>query len=353
RIRRERTGKEKAETLARLEARAAAEDPAGVVDDHRPAGVLRDEQLGLVFGCCHPALSVEAQLALTLRSVGGLTTGEIARAFLVPEATMAQRLVRAKRKIANAAIPFRIPEDAELLSRLGVVHQVFYLIFNEGYAASSGDELIRRDLTGEAIRLARLLASLVNDDPETHGQLALFLLIESRREARVDASGDLVLLGDQNRSLWDRGLIAEGVEALDRALAFGNPGPYQIEAAINAVHAEAAEESETDWVQIVALYRELRRHRPTPITTLNLAVAVSYADSPSAALGMLDEPELASRLDDYLYYHSTRADLLRRLGHPAAAEVYRRARTLTENEAEQRFLDGRLAELQSSSDGPT
>lgn len=349
RIRRERTGKEKAEKLARLEARVAAEDPASAVDDPRSANMLRDEQLGLVFGCCHPALSIEAQVALTLRSVGGLTTTEIARAYLVPEATMAQRLVRAKRKIATAAIPFRIPEDAELLSRLGVVHQVLYLIFNEGYAASSGDDLLRHDLTGEAIRLSRLLASLLHDDAETHGQLALFLLIESRRSARVDAAGDLVLLGDQDRSQWDRDLITEALAILDRALALGRPGAYQIEAAINALHAEAATEEETDWPQIVALYRELQRHRPTPVTTLNMAVAVSFADCPAAALQILDEPELASRLDDYLYYHSTRADLLRRLGDPAAVAVYRRALALTENEAERRFLNRRLAEIASSS----
>ena len=350
RIRRERTGKAKAEKLARLEARVGFDDPAGAADDARTETMLRDEQLGLIFGCCHPALSIEAQVALTLRSVGGLTTTEIARAFLVPEATMAQRIVRAKRKIATAAIPFRIPEDAELLSRLGVVHQVLYLIFNEGYAASSGDNLIRQELATEAIRLSRLLASLLNDDAETHGQLALFLLIESRRNARVDKHRDLVLLGDQDRSLWDRGLIADGLAILDQALALGRPGAYQIEAAISALHAEAPTEQDTDWSQIVVLYRELQRHRPTPVTTLNLAVAVSFADCPAAALSMLDEPELASRLDNYLYYHSTRADLLRRLGDPAAAAVYRRALTLTGNEAERRFLSRRLVEVETASD---
>lgn len=345
RIRRERTGKEKAEKLARLEARVTAEDPIADLTSPRPANMLRDEQLGLIFGCCHPALSLEAQLALTLRSVGGLTTAEIAKSFLVPEATMAQRLVRAKKKIATAAIPFRIPEDAELLSRLGVVHQVLYLIFNEGYAASRGDALIRQELTGEAIRLSRLLASLLHDDAETHGQLALFLLIESRRTARVDQRGDLVLLGEQDRSLWDRSMISEALTILDRALALGKPGPHQIEAAINALHAEAKVGDETDWPQIVALYRELMRHRPTAVTTLNFAVAVSFASCPAAGLDILDEPELAERLEDYLYYHSTRADLLRRMGDPATVDAYRKALELSENEAERRFLTGRLEEL--------
>lgn len=341
RIRREKMGKEKATKLARLEAR---------LDDGPPvkgANSLRDDQLSLIFGCCHPALSVEAQIALTLRSVGGLTTAEIARGFVVPESTMAQRLVRAKRKIASAAIPFRIPEDAELLSRIGVVHHVLYLIFNEGYSASHGAELFRADLTAEAIRLARLLADLLNDDAETHAQLALFLLIEARRDARTDSSGDLVLLADQNRTKWDRGLIDEGTASLDRAMAFGTPGPYQIEAAINALHGEAESEDGTDWMQIAMLYGSLRRFRPTPVTTLNLAVATALASGPQVGLDMLDDPELASELDNYRYFHSTRADLLRRLGDPAAVESYRRALALTENEPERRFLQKKLKELQS------
>lgn len=266
---------------------------------------------------------------------------------------MAQRLVRAKRKIASAAIPFRIPEDTELLSRLSVVHQVLYLIFNEGYAASSGDDLVRRELTAEAIRLARLLGSLLNDDAETRGLLALFLLIESRREARTDAAGDLILLDEQDRRRWNRPMIDEAVVVLDRALALANPGPYQLEAAINALHAEATSAADTDWPQIAALYRELHRHRPTSVTKLNLAVAVSFAVCPSAGLEILDQSELSSRLDNYLYYHSTRADLLRRMDDPAAAEHYRRALALAENEVERRFLTRRLQELtnQTMADG--
>lgn len=346
RIRREKVGKEKAEKLARMEARLAADSAELVAEQAPPDSGLRDEQLGLVFGCCHPALSVEAQIALTLRSVAGLTTTEIASGFLVPEPTMAQRLVRAKRKIATAGIPFRIPGDAELLSRIGAVHHVLYLVFNEGYAASSGDALVRQELTDEAIRLSRLLVSLLNDDAETLGQLALFLLIESRRQARTDAVGDLVLLADQDRDRWDSGMIDEAVAALDRALAFGVPGPYQMEAAINALHAQAPSADDTDWVQIAALYRELHRVRPTPVTTLNLAVAVSFASGAAAGLTMIDRSGLKDRLADYLYLHSTRADLLRRLDrNDEAIAAYRLALDLAGNEAERRFLERRLEEL--------
>ncbi len=349
RIRRERVGREKAAKLARLEARLEGDDAIG--EDHHAAGaeLLRDDQLGLLFGCCHPALSIEAQMALTLRSIGGLTTQEIAKAFLVPESTMAQRLVRAKRKIAAAAIPFRIPGDSELLGRVGVVHHVLYLIYNEGYAASHGDDLIRHELTTEAIRLSRLLASLLHDDAETHGQLALFLFTESRRQSRTDAGGDLVLLGDQDRSRWDASLIAEGRTALDRAIARNAPGPFQLEAAINALHADAADAEATDWRQISMLYRELRRYRPTPIVTLNQAVAVAMAHGPSAGLTMLERKNLAADLDGYALFHSTRADLLRRLGDAApvgeAEAAYRRAIELTENEPQRRFLRKRLKEV--------
>lgn len=341
RIRREKKGQEKAAQLARLQDRL---DPSAPQD--RRGSVLRDEQLGLIFGCCHPSLSVEAQIALTLRSIGGLTTAEIARGFLVPEPTMAQRLVRAKRKIATAAIPFRIPEDSELLSRLGVVHHVLYLIFNEGYAVSSGDDLMRTDLTAEALRLAQLLASLLHDDAETHGQLALFSFIESRREARTDAAGDLILLADQDRSLWDGDAIATGTTALERAMALANPGPYQIEAAINALHAEATSETDTDWEEITVLYHELQRYRPSPITTLNLAVSTALATDVRAGLDMLDDPELAEQLADYRYYHAARADLLRRIGDSSSVDAYRRALALTENEPERRFLHRRLEEVE-------
>lgn len=350
RIRREKRGREKAAELAQLEERLAA--PAVNLDSEADPSVpkhnnmLRDEQLALIFGCCHPALSVEAQIALTLRSVGGLTTSEIARGFMIPESTMAQRLVRAKRKIATAAIPFRIPEDQELLARVRVVHHVLYLIFNEGYLASHGDDLARADLTAEAIRLSRLLVELLHDDAETHGQLALFLFIESRRSARADQAGDLILLADQNRELWDRACIEQATAALDRALALQRPGPYQLEAAINALHAAAPSEDDTDWAQITMLYGELRRYRPTPVTSLNHAVAVAMVQGPAAGLELLNEPDLAESLGGYRYYHAARADLLRRLDDPTAVEAYERALTLTEGEPERRFLRRRIKELQ-------
>ncbi len=340
RIRREKRGREKVAQLAKLEERLAE------VPQPKTSNMLRDEQLSLIFGCCHPALSVEAQIALTLRSVGGLTTPEIARGFVVAEATMAQRLVRAKRKIATAAIPFRIPDDQELLARVQVVHHVLYLIFNEGYLTSHGQDLQRNDLTAEGIRLSRLLAELLHDDAETHGQLALFLFIESRRSARSDGEGDLILLADQDRDRWDRALIDEATATLDRAMALQRPGPYQLEAAINALHAEADSEQTTDWAQIALLYGELTRHRPTAVTALNHAVAVAMAEGPEVGLARLDQSDLAESLKDYRYYHAARADLLRRLGDPAARGAYERALTLTEGEPERRFLRRRIEELQ-------
>ncbi|MGI9600815.1 MAG: RNA polymerase sigma factor [Acidimicrobiales bacterium] len=327
-IRRARTGRDKTEQLARLEEPLAEATPAST-----------DDQLRLFFGCCHPALSVEAQVALTLRSLGGLTTAEIARGFLVPEPTMAQRIVRAKRKIASAAIPFRIPDDAELLDRIGVVHHVLYLVFNEGAYASSGTEPLRVDLADESIRLIRLLGELMTDDAETHGLLALCLFIDARRPARTDGQ----LLADQDRTLWLGDEIAEATALLDQAMRRGRPGPYQIEAAINAVHADAVTAAATDWPQIAALYRTLLVYRPTPVVALNHAVAVAECEGPEVGLHLLDADDVATPLADYRYYHSARGELLRRAGEEAAARsAYQRALELTSNEVDRRFLQSRL-----------
>ena len=345
RIRRERTGRDKTELLARLEGDDLLEspDPAAGLDD----SALRDEQLRLFFGCCHPALNVEAQVALTLRSLGGLTTAEIARAFLVPEATMAQRLVRAKRKIAAATIPFRIPDDTELLDRVAAVHQVLYLVFNEGAYASSGTGPIRLDLCAEAIRLARLLVALVPDDAESRGLLALLLAIDARRDARVDEAGDLVLLEDQDRERWDRSAIAEAGSLVDAALRLGRPGPLQIEAAIQVLHGEAETAAATDWREIVVLYDALTEHRPGPVVRLNRAVAVGMASDPAAALRLLDDPALAGALADYHYFHAARAELLSRAGAPSTTvgAALDAALALVGNDAERRLLERRRAAL--------
>ena len=347
RIRRERTGRDKSELLARLEGADLLEAPDPTVDPD-DGSALQDEQLRLFFGCCHPALSAEAQVALTLRSLGGMTTPEIARAFLVPEPTMAQRLVRAKRKIAQATIPFRIPDDAELLDRLGIVHRVLYLVFNEGAYASGGTGP-RLDLAAEAIRLARVLAALMPDDAETQGLLALFLLIDSRRDTRTDEAGDLVLLDEQNRTRWDHDQIAEACALTERALRLGRPGPYQIEAAINAVHGEAATASDTDWREIVALYDALLQHRPTPVVRLNRAIAIGIADGPAAGLAELESPELAADLDGYHYFHAAAAELRTRRGTPADLAAARadldRALELVSNDAERRLLERRRASV--------
>lgn len=336
-IRRERVGREKTELLARLER---------IGDDEQPSVPNVDDQLQLFFGCCHPALSVEAQMALTLRSVGGLTTTEIARGFLVTEATMAQRLVRAKRKIASATIPFRIPDGGELLDRITVVHHVLYLVFNEGAYASSGDDLLRLDLSAEAIRLTRVLASVMPDDPETLALLALFLFIESRREARLNDSGAVVLMAEQDRSRWSAPLIDEATELIDRAVRLERPGPYQIEAAINSLHADASRADATDWGQIVLLYESLAAHRPTPVVALNHAVAVAMHHGAQAGLDLLDSPSIAKPLDHYHYLHSARGELSRQLGdHRAAAASYDRALELVNNETERRFLQERLRDL--------
>jgi RNA polymerase sigma-70 factor (ECF subfamily) len=303
-----------------------------------PVGGLTDDRLRLIFTCCHPALAPSAQVALTLRLLGGLQTTEIARAFLVPEATMAQRIVRAKRKIRAAGIPYRIPGEAELPDRLRAVLSVVYLIFNEGYSASGGRTLVREDLCAEAIRLARLLAELMPDEPEVIGLLALLLLTDSRRAARTAADGSLVLLPDQDRTRWDRTLVEEGRRLVRGCLVRNMPGPYQIQAAISAVHSDAATATDTDWDQILRLYDQLMAFTPTPVVALNRAVAVAEVDGPGPALSLVDSLDL----DGYHLFHATRADLLQRLGrHAEAVDGYDAALALTTNAAERRFLERR------------
>jgi RNA polymerase sigma-70 factor (ECF subfamily) len=329
-----------------------------LLEQEQPGGedmediAISDERLKLMFTCCHPALGLEAQIALTLHTLGGLSTPEIASAFLVPVPTMAQRLVRAKRKIRDAGIPYRVPESRVLGERVDAVLHVLYLIFNEGYAAMAGSELIRRELCDESIRLARLMAqlliqeSLASEVPEALGLLALLLLHDSRREARVGEDGELVLLEDQERVRWDQQKIEEGKRILERALSMRRAGPYQIQAAISALHAQARQPEETDWPQISALYRVLMVMTPSPIIELNRAVAVAMADGPLQGLRLLEQGNLKKELSDYYLFHAAQADLLRRAGRMRdARDAYMQAYQLCANERERAFLERRLREV--------
>ncbi|KUL47137.1 RNA polymerase subunit sigma-24 [Streptomyces regalis] len=344
-LRREAVGAAKLREVAVLARDEPSYEPEDASGDDSGVQDLQDDRLRLIFTCCHPALPIEARVALTLRTLAGLTTPEIARAFLVPEATMAQRLVRAKRKIRNAGIPYRVPPAHLLPERTTGVLGVVYLLFNEGYAATAGVDLVRTNLCAEAIRLARVLARLMPDEPEVLGLLALLLLHDARRHTRVDAAGDLVTLENQDRTAWDRAEADEGTALLETALRRGRPGPYQIQAAIAACHMTAPTADDTDWADIAALYGELARFVPSAVVRLNRAVAVGVAEGTDAGLALIAELEDEGDLAGYHLLPATCADLLRRGGRmDEAAEAYRRALELVENDAERRFLEKRLAE---------
>jgi RNA polymerase sigma-70 factor, ECF subfamily len=342
--RRERTRREKQEPL--IYETPTAHQPEAEVQLDADEMEYPDDRLRLIFTCCHPAINPDAQIALTLRTLGGLTTPEIARAFLLPEPTLAQRLVRAKRKIAEARIPYEVPPREKISERLQAVQSVIYLIFNEGYAATTGDGLIRRELCAEAIRLARTLCQLLPGEPENLGLLALMLLHDSRRDARTDEQGRLIVLDEQDRSLWDKERIREGQKLVSWALGMRRPGPYQLQAAIAAVHSHAETAAETDWGEIAALYRELLRISSSPVVALNYAVAVAMSEGLEAGLELVEQAGESGELRDYHLFHAARADLLRRLGRKTdAASAYGQALRLATNGVEKEFLRRRLEEL--------